>query len=90
MFGKELSLNELRQLEKSPWMDKGGQTFNQFNREFKNIKANILKEKMMERKLQAESMIKAANKTVKEAHDEFNAMFGPLKDRKAQHDMAKK
>ncbi len=61
MFGKELSLNELRQLEKSPFRGPGGQTFDQFNQGFKNIKAKVLKEKMMEQKLEAKAMIHSAD-----------------------------
>ena len=67
MFGKELSLSELRQLEKSPLMGKGGETFDQFNQKFKNIKASVLREKMMERKLEAKAMINAAERTMKDA-----------------------
>ena len=89
MFGKELSLSELRQLEKSPLMGKGGETFDQFNQKFKNIKAQVLREKMMERKLQAKAMINAANKTMKDATKEFESAFGPLRDTKKQ-EMAKK
>ena len=73
MLGKELSLSELRQLEKSPLIGKGGETFDQFNREFKNIKASVLREKMMEAKLNAKASINAAEATMKEATEEFES-----------------
>jgi hypothetical protein len=77
MFGKELSLNELRQFEKSPFMERGGQTFDQFNKGFKNIKAKVLREKMIESKRQAEAMIESAkmvpveNATAKKVQAQF-------------------
>ena len=89
-LGQEYSLSDLKKLESSPLMGKGGQTFDQFNQEFKNIKASILKEKLKESKIQAEAMIDSAEHTIKNANQEFNKAFGPLRDKKKQHDMAKK
>ena len=59
-LGTELSLNELRKLSDSPLSDKKV-TFDQFNQQFKNIKASVLKEKMMEQKLEAKAMIHSAD-----------------------------
>jgi hypothetical protein len=76
-LGTELSLSDLRDLSKSPLMERGGQTFNQFNQEFKIIKARILKQKLEESKLQAEAMIKSAdmvpadNATAKKVQAQF-------------------
>ena len=66
-LGEELSLSDLRRLSKSPFADpkKGG--FEEFNKQLKNIKADILRKKMMERKLEAKAMIYASDKTMKEA-----------------------
>ena len=46
-LGQELDLSDLRKLSKSPFKD-NKVTFDQFNREFKNIKAKVLREIMME------------------------------------------
>jgi hypothetical protein len=93
VLGQEHSLKELKEIGESPLMQSSrlrGETFDQFNQQFKNIKANVLKEKMMERKLEAKAMINAAERTMKEATEEFNTMFGPLKDKKKQQDTAKR
>ena len=58
-LGQEFSLADLREISKSPLNEKKV-TFDQFNREFKNIKAKVLKHKLEESKLQAEAMIESA------------------------------
>ena len=88
-FGEELSLTDLRRLSESPLAGPQKGRFKEFNQEFKIIKARILKEKMMEAKLEAKASIHAANKTMKEATKEFESAFGPLRDTKKQ-EMAKK
>ena len=77
-------------MESHPLMERRGQTFDQFNQEFKIIKARILKQKLEEAKIQGEAMISSAEHTIKNANQEFNKAFGPLKDKKYQQDMAKK
>jgi len=60
-FGEELSLTDLRRLSESPLAGPQKGRFKEFNKEFKNIKASILKEKMMEKKLEAKAMIHSAD-----------------------------
>lgn len=80
-LGQEFSLKELKEISESPFGEfasrgtargtgRAPPTFKEFNTEFKNIKARILKEKMMERKLEAKAMINAAEKTMKDAIEE--------------------
>ena len=69
-LGKELSLTDLRRLSESPLAGPQKGHFEDFNKQFKNIKAQILREKMMERKLEAKAMIHASDKTMKEAIEE--------------------
>ena len=60
-LGTELSLTDLRELSKSPLAPQGGKGhFEDFNRQFKNIKASILKQKLEESKINAEAMISSA------------------------------
>ena len=66
-LGTELSLTDLRRLSESPLAGPQKGHFEDFNKQFKNIKASILREKMMERKLEAKAAIEAAEKTMKEA-----------------------
>ena len=89
LFGEELNLTDLRRVSESPLNEKKV-TFDQFNREFKNIKAQVLKEKLRESKIHAEAMIESADHTIKKANQEFNKAFGPLRDKKKQQDMAKR
>jgi len=77
-LGKEYSLTDLRELSKSPLAPRGGQGhFEDFNRQFKNIKASILKQKLEESKRQAELMIESAkmvpaeNATAKKVQAQF-------------------
>ena len=88
-LGKELSLTDLRRLSESPLAGPQKGHFEDFNKQFKNIKAQVLREKMMERKLEAKAMIHAADQTMKDATKEFETAFGPLRDVKKQ-EMAKK
>ena len=69
-LGKELSLTDLRRLSESPLAGPQKGHFEDFNKQFKNIKAQVLREKMMERKLEAKAMIHASDKTMKEAIEE--------------------
>ena len=49
LLGEELNLSDLREMSKSPLAPRGGKGhFEDFNRQFKNIKAQVLREKMME------------------------------------------
>ena len=64
-LGQELSLKDLKELSKSPVRPINSPKFEDFSQEFKNIKARILKEKMMERKLEAKAMIHASEKRKK-------------------------
>ena len=66
-LGKELSLTDLRRLSESPLAGPQKGHFEDFNKQFKNIKAQILREKMMEKKLEAKASINAAEATMKEA-----------------------
>ena len=83
-LGEELSLKELKELSGSPARPINSPTFDQFNQEFKNIKARILKEKLRESKIHAEAMIESANQTMKKANKEN--FMGVLKD--TEHSMA--
>ena len=68
LYGTEMGLPDIRKMSRHPAMsgiDKFD--FEKFNKTWKNLKAGVLKEKMMERKLEAKSMISAAEKTMKEA-----------------------
>ena len=96
-LGTELSLKELKEISESPFGEfasrgtgRGPPKFEEFNKEFKNIKARILKEKLEESKRHAEAMIESADHTIKNANQEFNKAFGPLRDKKKQQDMAKR
>ena len=83
-LGTELSLNDLRKLESSPLMGKEGQTFDQFNQEFKIIKANILKTKLEESKLQAQAMIDSAKQVSAESAIEKRVQAQFARDGKKQ------
>ena len=66
-LGEGFTLKQLKEISESPFARSTKQPkFEEFSQEFKNIKASILKEKMMERKLEAKAAINAAEKTMKE------------------------
>ncbi len=83
-LGQEFSLKELKEISESPFGEfasrgtgRAPTTFKEFNTEFKNIKARILKEKLEESKLHAEAMISSAKQipaedaTAKKIHAQF-------------------
>jgi hypothetical protein len=83
-LGQEFSLKELKEISESPFGEfasrgtgRAPPTFKEFNTEFKNIKARILKEKLEESKLHAEAMISSAKQipaedaTAKKIHAQF-------------------
>ena len=83
-LGKEFTLKELKEVSESPFADfasrgqgRAPPTFNEFNKEFKIIKARILKTKLEESKAQAEAMIESAkvvpadNPTAKKVQAQF-------------------
>ena len=71
LYGTEMSLADIRKMSKDPIMSGVNKfDFEKFNKTWKDLKAGVLREKMMERKLEAEAMINAAEKTMKDAIEE--------------------
>ena len=77
LYGTEMSLADMKKMSELPGPGFDKLDFVKFNREFKNIKANVLKEKLLESKIHAQAMIDSAktvtadNPTAKKVQAQF-------------------